>query len=98
VSALQDVAAERRRQVEKWGVQRHPAAWWVVILGEEFGEVCRALYEAKDFSLGEEYRQELVQVAAVAVAAIESYDAQRPPDPPHNPATDYLKRVFRAGA
>ena len=47
----------------------------MVILTEEVGEVARAIYEADDPGAGEDYRAELVQVAAVAVAAIESYDA-----------------------
>lgn len=69
-TALLDVARERDRQDKKWGVQNHDDAWWYVILGEEFGEVGKAIYEGDP----EAYRAELVQVAAVAVAAIESFD------------------------
>ncbi len=75
MTAIQDVAAERRRQEEKWGQQLHAPLWWLAILGEEFGEVCRACYEAGQYGVvGEDYRAELIQVAAVAVAAIEAYD------------------------
>ena len=76
VQVLYDVAAERDRQDKKWGVQLHDPQWWLVILAEEVGEVARAIFEADDAGVREDYRAELVQVAAVAVAAIESLDAQ----------------------
>ena len=71
VAVLYDVAAERDRQDKKWGVQRHDPQWWLVILAEEVGEVARAIFESDT----KDYREELIQVAAVAVAAIESLDA-----------------------
>jgi hypothetical protein len=48
---------------------------WYAILGEEFGEVGKALCE-RMYAIGPnpEYREELIHVAAVAVAMIESYD------------------------
>lgn len=68
---LQEVAAERERQDAKWGAQRTlPADTWIRILGEEYGEVCKAVNENNPH----DYRAELVQVAAVAVAAIEALD------------------------
>jgi NTP pyrophosphatase (non-canonical NTP hydrolase) len=67
---LLEVAEERARQDDKWGVQDHSPAWWCVIETEELGEVARAIYEG-DLR---QTREELVQVAAVAVAAIESID------------------------
>lgn len=71
VSAMPaSVLSERKRQDAKWGEQNHLAATWLVILGEEFGEVCQATLEM-DWN---KYREEMVQVAAVAVAAIESHD------------------------
>lgn len=68
---LRDILEERAKQDAKWGNQyfRTPSGW-LAILGEEYGEVCEAVLE--DWSGG--YRAELVQVAAVAMAAIESYD------------------------
>lgn len=74
-TVLHEVKRERERQDARWGVQRHEPAWWMVILAEEVGEVARAIFEANDPGAGEDYRAELVQVAAVAVAAVESYDA-----------------------
>lgn len=65
-----DIKAERDRQDKKWGKQSHPHAGWYVILGEEFGEVGRAIFE------GTNIREELVQVAAVAAAWIEQIDEE----------------------
>ena len=61
------VVTERIRQKKLWGEQDHDAPFWLSILGEEFGEVCRAVYEGKT----DEYVTELVHVAAVAVQMIE---------------------------
>jgi hypothetical protein len=69
-SALYDVYMERQRQDNKWGLQEHMPDTWISILGEEYGEACAANNE-KD---GEQYRKELVETAAVAVAAVEAYD------------------------
>jgi hypothetical protein len=41
-SGFPSVIAERERQDRKWGVQIHPPAIWLVILGEEVGEACKA--------------------------------------------------------
>lgn len=80
--ALQEVLAERLRQDAKWGEQNHKPEWWLAILGEEYGEACQAALEAhfKGYARHgklDDYRTELVQVAAVAVAAIESLDRAR---------------------
>jgi len=64
------VRQELQRQESKWGKQNHSQAEWFVILGEEVGEVARAIFE-KD---GDNYSDELVQVAAVCMAALENYD------------------------
>jgi NTP pyrophosphatase (non-canonical NTP hydrolase) len=67
---LQEIVAERGRQDLKWGTQNHRPADWLAILGEEFGEVCRAVFE-KDAT---NYREELLHVAAVAVSMMECLD------------------------
>ena len=73
------VANERCLQDKKWGIQNHPYEKWVGILGEEYGEYCQAVNETI-FDNGLEARAkggrmnmiaELVQVAAVAFAAVE---------------------------
>ena len=67
---LDEVRLERVQQQTKWGQQDHSAPMWYGILGEEVGEVARGFLE-RDM---DNYREELVQVAAVAVAAVEAYD------------------------
>lgn len=91
---LEEVAAERERQIRKWGRQDHLESGsggshnrtraniakaeyddmvaygelqWIHILTEEFWE---ALAEPE----GPELRQELIQVAAVAIAWVEAID------------------------
>jgi hypothetical protein len=65
-----EIIEERINQDEKWGQQNYPPCKFLTILGEEYGEACKAALEAKY----EEYREELVQVAAVAVQMIEALD------------------------
>lgn len=72
----QDIMTERMRQFKKWGVQDHDEDRWMVILMEEVGEVARAIFDENP----DNYREELVQVAAVAVAAIEAFDRKFPND------------------
>ena len=65
-----NIRKERLRQFSKWGQQDHDEDRWMVILMEEVGECCKAIQEEDPAN----YREELVQVAAVAVAAIEAFD------------------------
>lgn len=82
---LQDVLQERIRQIKKWGQQNHHPLEWLAILGEEVGEANKAAVEAhfpsnrtpEDWA---QYRKELIEVAAVAVAAVESLDRNGAPD------------------
>ena len=67
---LAEVANERVRQDRKWGLQNHVPHKWLVILMEEVGEASQAVLQRDRLKC----RQELVQVAAVAVGAIESLD------------------------
>lgn len=70
--AIELVRAERARQDKKWGAQNHNPCAWITILGEEFGEVCRAILE-QQFGKGSEdaYLEELTHTAAVSLAMIE---------------------------
>ena len=82
------VDAERSRQLVKWG-RPHPWGWGdcssphvtdltkMAVLTEEVGEVARALLDGHDDGM----RDELVQVAAVAVAWLESLEAADGPSP-----------------
>lgn len=79
--ALRTVMLERRLQDAKWGIQDHGQLVWAAILGEEFGEYQQAILEALCFDNGRrrefdaaKVRRELVQVCAVALAAIECID------------------------
>jgi hypothetical protein len=75
LTVLAEVAHERQRQNELWGVQNHSPAEWVTILTEENGEMSRGAYEMwHDDAFGANYREEAIHVAAVAVAAAEAYD------------------------
>lgn len=77
-SVLTEVMHERDRQDDKWGEQNHAPLLWLAILGEEFGEVAKAAVESKP----DQYRRELIEVAAVAVAAIESFDRAKSNEEP----------------
>jgi len=68
---------ELERQELKWGHQDHNEPDWFVILGEEVGEVARAIFECHGKELNENYREELIQVAAVCMAALENYDRKQ---------------------
>lgn len=75
VNVLYEVEIERERQEAKWGQQNHHPFHYLAILGEEVGEANKAAVQA--FGEGGEwieYRKELIQVAAVAVAMIECFD------------------------
>ena len=82
LAVLGDVAVERARQDAKWGEQNHTALYWYAVLGEEYGEVGEALLDYVDEPGGgvaheDHYREELIHVAAVAVATIETLDRIR---------------------
>jgi NTP pyrophosphatase (non-canonical NTP hydrolase) len=65
------VGMERERQCEKWDTYR--LGWQdsneikLAVLMEEVGEVARAILEGKELTL----QEELIQVAAVAIAWLE---------------------------
>jgi NTP pyrophosphatase (non-canonical NTP hydrolase) len=65
---LLEIENERVRQDKKWGVQNHNPDYWMVILLEEVGEAAKAILE-RDWP---GYCNELIEAAAVAVAAVES--------------------------
>jgi len=76
---ISEVITERGNQDKKFGIQKHSPADWLMILGEEYGEACKAALEEKfkfqkrsDSYAG--YRAELIQCAAVAIAAVECLD------------------------
>jgi NTP pyrophosphatase (non-canonical NTP hydrolase) len=72
------VSDERSRQDAKWGEQNHDPAMYLTILMEEVGEAAQAALALRfgkpTDAAHAHYREELVQVAAVAVAMIECLD------------------------
>lgn len=75
VRVLLDVLRERAAQDAKWGEQNHDDFVWGGILGEEVGEACQAaLHDRFGGDHAGTLRDELVQVAAVAVQWIECLD------------------------
>lgn len=74
---LFDIEDERKRQVEKFGVQNHAPQWWLAILGEEVGEANKAALESHFAFDGTnknviDLYGEVIQCAAVAIAFAES--------------------------
>lgn len=86
LSVVQElVALERMSQDQKWGVQTHTPLKWMAILMEEVGEYANAYLEhgvgpggngLDHIEIDEHMIEEMVQVAAVAVAAIQDLSAQ----------------------
>lgn len=74
--ALESVLTERNRQDEKWGVQNHKPSTWLLILMEEVGEFSEAALNlrCRNKEHISNLREEAVQVAAVALAIVESID------------------------
>ena len=67
---LEEVSQERWNQDAVWGEQNHHPFKWLAILGEEVGEANKAVLE-DDMN---NYREELIQVAAVAIVMVEAFD------------------------
>ena len=76
---IRAIIAERRLQESKWGIQTHSDFKWMSILMEEVGEAAAAVndrpnYDNQSESAKDDYApiiEELIQVAAVAVAYLE---------------------------
>ena len=71
---LEMVSDERAKQNEKWGEQNHHPLTYLAILGEEVGEANQAAVQAHfENRAWTDYAEELIHVAAVAVAMVESF-------------------------
>lgn len=72
---IDKVVKERDNQDERWGVRdQHPSIWLTILteeLGEVANEICEAAFNNEDLS--DNYEKELVQVIAVAMAALENH-------------------------
>lgn len=74
---LESIAAERKRQDQKWGEQNHSPLFWLSIIGEEYGEMCKEANEFEfsgDIQRMKDLQQEAIQCAACCVAMVESID------------------------
>jgi NTP pyrophosphatase (non-canonical NTP hydrolase) len=74
LSVSDEIMAQRVRNHARWGdrsIENRPPDYpgWLSTLGEEFGEVCRAIQEDQG-----RLRAELIDVAAVALMWIDSID------------------------
>lgn len=81
-TVLFEVRTERERQDQRFGVQDRSLPHWISILLEEAGEAAQHVNDIELALLGSpskvtELRTELLQVAAVAVAAVENIDRRR---------------------
>ena len=76
-SIYKDIDDERDRQDARFGNQVHSWPIWAAVLSEESGEVSEACLQAHWHEEGglEHLREELVQVAAVAVQMLEKLDS-----------------------
>ncbi|HID5535285.1 TPA: MazG-like family protein [Klebsiella pneumoniae] len=90
--AIGSVIAEMSRQDKKWGADRnqHPFVWQT-ILSEEVGEFSQAiLHDEFGGHKAGTAREEMVQVAAVALQIIEYYDRHCAPAPESGRASPAL--------
>jgi NTP pyrophosphatase (non-canonical NTP hydrolase) len=76
------VQEEQARQDQKWGEQNHSDIKWLPILGEEVGEVNKAINHLYHWNSGDpceltamqNLKEELVHVAAVAMSWLEAIE------------------------
>lgn len=83
VKYIHKILDERARQDKKWGEQNHSPALYALIMAEESGEVCKAAVDYQFSNLAvdkvkhrELYKMELIQTAAVCLAALECLDRE----------------------
>lgn len=76
IHVIAEVIHERQRQVELFGLDTgNDDGTWMAVLAEEVGEVAHELIEGRrGHDTRRAMRQELIEVAAVAVAWIEAMD------------------------
>lgn len=74
------VLEERKRQDEEWGVQDHTAPEWGTIIGEEYGEMCKAINEYRfnpTRAAEDEIYKEAIQTMASCMAMLENIERCR---------------------
>ena len=96
LASVIDILDERARQDQKWGEQQHHSrAEWAVILGEEFGEVCRDILERAP---REKLQAEITQCAAVCLAWLEALSGSIRPIDDEPPSREERNRWAEAKA
>jgi NTP pyrophosphatase (non-canonical NTP hydrolase) len=75
MTIIVEITNKFNRNEAKWGEQNHHPERWMNILMEEVGESSQALLKNQPTN----YREELIQVAAVAIDAINSFDQNPTP-------------------
>lgn len=71
---IKQITAERKRQIKKFGSQSGVSTYkWLTILMEEVGEAAEAALDIEHGKISDQmsYRNEIIQVAAVAVQILE---------------------------
>lgn len=78
---ISDVLEERERQNTKWGEQNHFVDKWGNIIGEEYGEVCKAINEF-GFNPTPQTEQDIyteaIQTMASCMAMLECMERNKP--------------------
>lgn len=77
---IEKVLDERKRQDEKWGVQDNTAPEWATIIGEEYGEMCKAINEFgfnPTRKTEDEIYTEAIQTMASCMAMLECIERSR---------------------
>jgi hypothetical protein len=80
IRTLTDIDLERDNQNDKWGGpdndDTHTGFHWVAIFSTHLGKLAHSLWHGDV----KRYRQQLVRIAAIAVAAIEACDRTATPE------------------
>ncbi len=79
-TAINDILAERDRQLQKWGEQNHNPYIYLAVLVEEVGELAQAILHTQfggNHQGWVEVRKEAVHCAAVGLAIIECLDRDK---------------------
>lgn len=84
IDVLSEVNKERIEQDRKWGEQNHDLTVWMTVLMEEVGEAAAEILHSREQPENDKWfiekaRYELLQCAAVAVAAVEYIDRKNGP-------------------
>ena len=86
IKVFEHVAKERLRQDALWGEQHHEDGYWYAILGEEFGEIGKALCNNyyrfnnptdNDLVKEKDLEEEIIQTAAVCIAWLEAVELRK---------------------